>query len=715
MNKKTVNVVFASDNNYVKYTAVTLASLLKNMDPGRPLSVFILSDEHISIERMEKINKLQRIHGFSLVNYVVDAGDFARVRTTPGISVATYYRLVMHDILPKEVKRVVYLDSDLIVRRCIGELFDIDLDGYVFAGVEDSRSKDYKNKFGTPDTPHINAGVTLIDLGAVRSMSFAERVEQYINRNKYTITLGDQQILNGAFANEIKYIPVEWNVHGSMFDRGWCRKTAGLVNDYSAEALIKAASDPAITHYTYKRKPWLSSEHPRAAEWSKYAAMTDFFTPDDLPRSAARKGNVSPARTSTPLVNRFNGYLLSIAQLRETRLRVNKLMKALENPSKQTAAGNANSFVAYHLLEDQSARLLSEIAGRPLSDTFSAREYVESIPEYSKLFTNGEPRDLDGGFHENIKILLKTPDLRRNLDVSEIDGCIIMVQRLRQENFWKSLYYAKNYDKDIIFAETTFFGAFGSYYEAAVPFHLRKSFGYILDDMGYYFDARIPSRLERTLNSSYAALTQEQAQRARRLIERIKSEGITKYNYSSTPKTMINLPPSSVLIIDQKQGDASIEFAGATTETFELMISAAIRENPNSTIFLKPHPDNMGKNSYLVDDRVKMLPQNVSLPALLDQCEKIYVVSSQVGFEGILRGKEVHVFGLPFYAGWGLTLDRQKIRRRTARRTAEELFHAACIQQSVYLHPINHNIVEIEEAFDLVAELKTGSFAPSAV
>lgn len=710
MIKPAMNIVFASDNNYVKYTAVTLASLLKNLTKDRPISVFILTDEPISQDNMAKLHDLQRLHPFALVNHVVDAEGFSRIRTTPGITIATYYRLVMHRILPNEISRALYLDSDLIIRKCVGDLYDTDLKGKVFAGVEDSRSIDYNRKFGTPeDAPHINAGVTLVDLDAMRSIEFTGRVNSYLDKHRYTITLGDQQILNAEFYPEIMYVPVEWNVHGSMFDRGWCRKAAGILNGFTADELIQAASNPAITHYTYKRKPWISMEHPRAKEWVEYAKLTQFFDSKILPSSTPVTATTKPLSPikKTPLIDRVDGYLKSIIELRQARLAVNHVAREVGMVLKSIHGKlDKPPVTPYYLLQEQSSRLLSEISRRPLHSDFVARQYVENLPEFSRIFTNGEPRDLDGGFHENIKSIFRTPEISRGLDVSEVDASIILVQRLRQESFWNALYYAKSYGKDVVFAETGFFGAFASYYDNAAPIQLRKCFGYILDDMGYYFDARNPSRLEAVLNSERAKLAREEEQRARKLIDRIVSEGFTKYNFSSKPLAAFSLPSDSILIIDQKQGDASIEFAAATPRTFERMIEAAVKENPGAPIFLKAHPDNLGKSGYNLDSRVHLVPENASITHLLDRCAKVYVVSSQVGFEGILRGKEVHVFGLPFYAGWGLTNDRQKLPRRTAKRTVEELFHAACIRQSVYIHPFRNKLIDIEDAFDFIAEMR---------
>jgi capsular polysaccharide export protein len=232
--------------------------------------------------------------------------------------------------------------------------------------------------------------------------------------------------------------------------------------------------------------------------------------------------------------------------------------------------------------------------------------------------------------------------------------------------------------------------------------------------MGYYFDARNPSRLETFLNSEESKLSERESDRARTLIEKIILNGITKYNYRPpSPPSSFVFPSNGVLLVDQKSNDASIEFGAASEKTFELMIQAAIQENPDAPIFLKLHPDNRGRNRHTFDGRVSLLPDECKLTGALDQCAKLYVVTSQVGFEGVLRGKEVHVFGLPFYSGWGLTHDRQRLPRRARALSVEELFHAACIRQSIYVDPRTGKLIDLEDALDFILEMRDGVRMPS--
>lgn len=709
MSQDYINLVFASDENYAKYTATTLVSICKNFNSNHRMRVFVLTAEPLSPASIDNFIRIKRFKEFEFINLIVDATQFENIKTTPGITVATYFRLLMHDLLPEDVGGALYLDSDLIVRRCISEVYFSDLSGHLIGGVQDSISKRYNEKFGIAiDAPHINAGVTLLDIEAIRKANFADRINRYLDSHRYLITLGDQQIINAVFHREIKYLPVEWNVHGSMFDRGWRRKNIGVSNSFTTSEIRRAVHNPAIIHFTFMRKPWISSEHPKTDEWFKYAKLTPAFSGKTLSFIQSNcLGKLSPDRIedspAIKIVSDISAKFWAAFKSPEKSL---PMLRKLVGSSRflMSKARKTQSSIPYHILEVLSASQLNEVGRRQADSEFDANKFVENMAAYKKFYTNGEDRDLNGGFHENIKTILKTPNISRTEDISRVDAVLLLVERLRQESFWKALLIAIRYERDILFAETTFFGALSTYFDLSAPPEFRRCFGYILDDMGFYFDARNPSRLETFLNSDAARLSESELERARSLIDRIVAEGITKYNYSSSRPIELDIPKNSVLIVDQKQGDASIEFAAASRQTFNLMVDAAVRENPGVSIYLKAHPDNLGKETGISNSYVRILPSNVSAVTILGQCEKVYVVSSQLGFEALLRGKEVHVFGMPFYSGWGLTVDRQVIPRRTHVRSIEELFYAACIKHSVYINPDIGSIVQIEEAFDWMRE-----------
>lgn len=273
----TLDIVFASDRKFLPYTGVTLYSLLSNYRGSLPLRVFILTDEAIPAEFLERFDAMRSVCDFSLEPLIVDPSDFANLRTTPGISVATYFRLKMETLLPDDVSFVIYLDSDLLILKSLSEMLWSLPEDKVLFGVEDSRSLDYVRKFSQhPDTMHINAGVLMFDIKVFRRLNFQKWYREYIQARKYLLMLGDQEIITSIFGLVIGKIDLRWNVHGSMFDPKWVARTAGVFNGYSPDEITSAASDPAIIHYTYHRKPWMGAEHPRAEMWIELAKKTPF-------------------------------------------------------------------------------------------------------------------------------------------------------------------------------------------------------------------------------------------------------------------------------------------------------------------------------------------------------------------------------------------------------------------------------------------------------
>ncbi|WP_321795815.1 capsular polysaccharide biosynthesis protein [Caballeronia sp. J97] len=216
------------------------------------------------------------------------------------------------------------------------------------------------------------------------------------------------------------------------------------------------------------------------------------------------------------------------------------------------------------------------------------------------------------------------------------------------------------------------------------------------DDLGIYYDARRPSRLERLITdcTDDAAGPQE----ARRGIDAIVRHRLSKYNDAPA----LRLPPATararVLVVDQTAGDVSVTLGGADADTFARMLAAAQAEHPDAEVWVKTHPDVSSgrKRGYLggvrARERLHVLAQACCPLSLIEQFDHVYVVTSQLGFEALMLGKRVTCFGMPWYAGWSLTDDRhpgidEVRRRRAVPRSVEQLFTAAYLQYARYLDP----------------------------
>jgi capsular polysaccharide export protein len=235
----------------------------------------------------------------------------------------------------------------------------------------------------------------------------------------------------------------------------------------------------------------------------------------------------------------------------------------------------------------------------------------------------------------------------------------------------------------------------------------------VVDAVGIYYDSTRPSALEALLNSPAEMLgvLEGDAALARSLI---LAQHLSKYNHAPGLREGVLRADYAqrVLVVDQTAGDMSVALGGADAATFDAMLAAARAENSGATIYVKTHPEVSSgrKGGYLTsvqdDGRTVVLRDPINPLSLIEQMDRVYVVSSTMGFEALLAGKPVTCFGLPWYAGWGVTDDRQACARRTRRRSVDELFAAAYFHYTRYLNPVTHQRGTIFDVIDWLVRQK---------
>ncbi|MGY6536804.1 MAG: capsular polysaccharide biosynthesis protein [Pararhodobacter sp.] len=231
--------------------------------------------------------------------------------------------------------------------------------------------------------------------------------------------------------------------------------------------------------------------------------------------------------------------------------------------------------------------------------------------------------------------------------------------------------------------------------------------GLLIDRSGAHYDPSHPSELENLLAKSPLDDT-PLLDRARLCIARLRHLHLSKYN--AHDPALPAPAPGYVLVIDQVRGDASLRhggLAGPLPETvFADMLAAALEEHPGAPVVVRTHPETLGNaraghfGSAHLNDRVQVETGALSPWALMEGAIAVYTVSSQMGFEAILAGHRPRVFGLPFYAGWGLTHDELSLPRRTRRLTRAQLFAAAMLLYPVWHDPLRNRPCALEEVID---------------
>lgn len=238
-----INVCVACDDNYSRYAAVVIASILANAKDDDDLYFYVL-DGGISEISRTKMLKLTTIRDCN-INFVnIDDSmfsDYMAVKTHGYISLPTFYRLKAASLMP-DVDRIIYFDCDVVVNSCLNDLFFADLDGNAVGGVLDIKKRMVKK-----NPTYVNAGMLVLDLSKIREENIEEEFLIWTREHFDEITVGDQQIINETLKGRIKLLPSKWNVQSSNF-----------TNRSSYE------KRPNVIHYVGGQKPW------KPASWNYF-------------------------------------------------------------------------------------------------------------------------------------------------------------------------------------------------------------------------------------------------------------------------------------------------------------------------------------------------------------------------------------------------------------------------------------------------------------
>ncbi|MDD7972653.1 capsular polysaccharide biosynthesis protein [Roseinatronobacter sp. HJB301] len=232
--------------------------------------------------------------------------------------------------------------------------------------------------------------------------------------------------------------------------------------------------------------------------------------------------------------------------------------------------------------------------------------------------------------------------------------------------------------------------------------------GLLIDRSGVHYDPSRPSDLE-TLLATHAFDDHALIERARLGMARMKALELCKYS-AHDPDAALP-PPGYVLVVDQVRDDAALRHGGLSgpvpAHVFREMLVQAQLDHPGARIIIKTHPETARglRQGYFgpqdcAAPGISLLDGMPSPWALLDGAIAVYTVSSQLGFEAIFAGHKPHVFGHPFYAGWGLTQDQTPHPSRRRKLTRAQLFAGAMLLYPTWYDPCRDQLCEFEDVVD---------------
>ncbi len=271
-----MDIVFCTDKNYIMPTGVLMTSICVN-NACYDIMFHVVCNPNVTQNDKDDLTSITLKYGKKIAFYNVDAAsvtDFSVGRKgQPGhITIATYYRLLLPILLPQEVKKVLYLDSDIIVRGDIGPLFDTDLGNAAVGAVADMSEGQiymynrlrYSYQFG-----YFNAGVLLINLEYWRKNNILGECVEFAKQYPERIKLHDQDILNYLLRERKRALPLTYN-----FQEGFLYTEVAVSLEKYEDEIFATESDPAIIHYT-AIKPWFKlCDNPYRGVFLEYRSLT---------------------------------------------------------------------------------------------------------------------------------------------------------------------------------------------------------------------------------------------------------------------------------------------------------------------------------------------------------------------------------------------------------------------------------------------------------
>lgn len=234
-------LVFSIDNQYVMPFEVLFDSLVRTNSIPTNTPIFVLHGQSLSAASQSRLKAFANARQFDLQFVEVRENLLANTQVAAGdhVSVATYFRLFLADLLPPSVDEALYLDADLLVLQSIRPLFERPLTSAI-AAVDHFSPAMSLELWGESGGDYFQAGVLLINLRHWRQEGLQNVFMEVLQYQKHRIHYWDQCVLNLSLANQWERLPIYFNV---------CH---GMLPLLDADAREKIC----IVHYDGKGKPW---------------------------------------------------------------------------------------------------------------------------------------------------------------------------------------------------------------------------------------------------------------------------------------------------------------------------------------------------------------------------------------------------------------------------------------------------------------------------
>lgn len=269
-----ISLLVTLDQKYIPQLKVLLTSIYVN-HPRQGFDIYLLHSR-IPKDILERLSRELACYDFKLIPIRADENTFNTAKVTDRYPKEMYYRLLAAQWLPVHLDKILYLDPDILVINQLYELWNTNIDNYLFAAASHTGKTEVANnvnkiRLGT-NTNYYNSGVLLINLKLAREQIFSEDIFRFVEENSMELLLPDQDVLNALYGSKILSIEdSKWNYDARNYSNY-------LLRSGGKENLAWVMENTVVLHFCGRDKPWKKNYRRRfGALYRHYMSLTERY------------------------------------------------------------------------------------------------------------------------------------------------------------------------------------------------------------------------------------------------------------------------------------------------------------------------------------------------------------------------------------------------------------------------------------------------------
>ena len=257
MNK--INIAFICDNNYALPARTAVNSIIKNKNADSFINIYIIGVE-LSAENITHFQK------FSDKDVRIQLIEKANIYQNVGlghiyVSKAALFKFALADIIPED--KVLYLDDDIVVEQSLTDFYNTDISQYYAAVISDLFAEKWGDNKRLNHKKYFNSGVMLLNLKKLREDDIPAKLQKK-KKNATEDKYMDQDALNKVFAENVKFMPIQFNYLNAYDETNTSIFKENILNI-------------VVRHYaSYAHlKPWNNINATNSELWLQYVLPED--------------------------------------------------------------------------------------------------------------------------------------------------------------------------------------------------------------------------------------------------------------------------------------------------------------------------------------------------------------------------------------------------------------------------------------------------------